>query len=155
MRTRLKAAADAMKEDDTSLIAEDEVGPCTPPRVLPSYHVSGALGDFLRVYVVVQAQTTPFCFEEELSELTELILPRGKITAKAVAIKRMIDKVFAESKSDIVLLKNKTSGQVNDEKAAALSQLSDVANGGPPWRYAVGLLWVFPSTRHRPSTCPR
>ena len=29
--TRLKAAADAMKEDYTSVIAEDEVGPCTPP----------------------------------------------------------------------------------------------------------------------------
>ena len=127
-----------------------------PPRVLPSYHVSGARGDFLRVYVVVQAQTTPFCFEEELTELTELILSKGKITDKAVAIKRLIDKVFVEVKSDIVLLKGKTHGCVNDEKAAALSQMSDVANdGGPPWRYAVGLLWVFPSTRHRPSTCPR
>ena len=107
------------------------------------------------MYVVVHAQKTPFCFEEELSELRELIYSTGKVMDKAVAIKRLIDKVFAESHSDIVLLKNKTSGQVNDEKAAALSQLSDVANGGPPWRYAVGLLWVFPSTRHRPSTCPR
>ena len=122
--------------------------------MLPSYHVSGARGDFLRVYVVVQTQTTPFCFEEELSELTELILPRGKITDKAVAIKRLIDKVFVEVKSDIVLLKGKTHGCVYDKKAAAISHLSDVANGGPPWRYAVCLLWVFPSTRHRPSTCP-
>ena len=79
-------------------------------------------------------QTTPFCFEEELSELTELILPRGKITDKAVAIKRLIDKVFVEVKSDIVLLKGKTHGCVYDEKAAAISHLSDVANGGPPWR---------------------
>ena len=126
-----------------------------PPRVLPSYHVSGARGDFLRVYVVVQAQTTTFCFEEELSGLTELILSKGKITDKAVAIKRLIGKVFVEVKSGIVLLKGKTHGCVNDEKAAAISQLSDVANGGPPWRYAVCLLWVFPSTRHRPSTCPR
>ena len=110
-----------------------------PPRVLPSYHVSGARGDFLRVYVVVQAQTTPFCFEEELSELTELIKSRGRITDKAVAIKRLIDKVFAEAQSDIVLLKNKTNGCVNDAKAAALSQLSNIANGGPPWRYAVRL----------------
>ena len=110
-----------------------------PPRVLPSYHVSGARGDFLRVYVVVQAQTTPFCFEEELSVLTELILPRGKIPDKAAAIKRLIDKVFGEVKSDIVKLKGKTHGCVYDAKAAAISQLSDVANGGPPWRYAVRL----------------
>ena len=89
--------------------------------MLPSYHVSGARGDFLRVYVVVQAHTTPFCFEEELSELTELIQTRGKITDKAVAIKRLIDKVFVEVKSDIVLLKGKTHGCVNDEKAAAIS----------------------------------
>ena len=124
-----------------------------PPRVLPSYHVSGARGDFLRVYVVVHAQKTPFCFEEDLSELTELILPRGKITDKAVAIKRLIDKVFAEVQSDIVLLKGKTNGCVNDEKAAALSQLSDVANGGPSWRYAVGLLWVC--SRPRGTAHPR
>ena len=130
---------------------------CCPRTPCPGHVMTffGPRDDFLRVYVVVHAQKTPFCFEEDLSELTELILSSGKITDKAVAIKRLIDKVFAEAQSDIVLLKNKTSGQVNDEKAAALSQLSDVANGGPPWRYAVGLLWVFPSTRHRPSTCPR
>ena len=71
----------------------------------------GPRDDFLRVYVVVHAQQTPFCFEEELSELTELIYSTGKVTDKAVAIKRLIDKVFAEAQSDIVLLKNKTSGQ--------------------------------------------
>ena len=130
---------------------------CCPRTTCPGHVMTffGPRDDFLRVYVVVHAQKTPFCFEEDLSELTELILPRGKITDKAVAIKRLIDKVFAEVKSDIVLLKGKTHGCVNDEKAAAISQLSDVANGGPPWRYAVCLLWVFPSTRHRPSTCPR
>ena len=131
---------------------------CCPRTTCPGHVMTffGPRDDFLRVYVVVHAQKTPFCFEEELSELRELIYSNGKVMDKAAAIKRLIDKVFAEVKSDIVLLKNKTSGQVNDEKAAALSQLSDVANdGGPPWRYAVGLLWVFPSTRHRPSTCPR
>ena len=48
LRKRLEDAIDAMKEDYTSVIAEDEVGPCTPPRVLPSYHVSGPRDDFLR-----------------------------------------------------------------------------------------------------------
>ena len=110
-----------------------------PPRVLPSYHVSGARGDFLRVYVVVQAQTTPFCFEEELSVLTELILPSGKFPDKAAAIKRLIDKVFGEVKSGIVKLKGKTHGCVYDAKAAAISQLSNLDHGGPPWRYAVRL----------------
>ena len=48
LRKRLEDAIDAMKEDYTSVIAEDEVGQCTPPRVLPSYHVSGPRDDFLR-----------------------------------------------------------------------------------------------------------
>ena len=114
---------------------------CCPRTTCPGHVMTffGPRDDFLRVYVVVHAQKTPFCFEEELSELRELIYSNGKVMDKAAAIKRLIDKVFVEVKSDIVLLKGKTHGCVNDEKAAAISQLSDVANGGPPWRYAVRL----------------
>ena len=66
-------------------------------------------------------------------------MARGKVPGKAAAIKRLIGKVFVEVRSDIGQLKGKTRGYVDDEKAAAISQRSDVANGGPPWRYAVRL----------------
>ena len=124
-----------MKDDFKSLMAADQVGPCTPtccPRTTCPGHVVTPSCDLC---VVVQAQTRFFFLEQELLSVTSVLRARGTISDKMTAIKNVIDPVFAKVKSDIKELMNKTGGHVYDDKAAQFSRWSDSMHGGPPWRH--------------------
>ena len=134
LRTRLQPAASEMEEEYGCLIAEDEVGPCTPtccPRTTCPVHV---VTPSCPSHVVVQGMTKGFLFDELLSRVTTLLSERLTPAEKGAAIKSLIDRVFSQVRRDIVRLMGKTRGQVTDDKAAGVSQWADIVPGGPMWR---------------------
>ena len=123
-----------MDQDYGCFIAEDEVGPCTPtccPRTTCPGHVVTPSCDSR---VVVQEITNGLYFDEQLSRVTTLLDDELTPAEKGTAIKSLTNRVFSKVRSDIVRLMGKTNRQVTDDKAAGVSQLTNIMSGGPMWR---------------------